>query len=125
MSLPSLVEMVRDVDLNRCSDRELNDLVFAAMKKDLPLACEYLHTLSHGNGTVAIEDPKSELGRQLIRVCGSDTMRPLAEARLCHGKHITFYNCCGVQVSERKPKKRAITLTQIRAQAGPIAYADC
>lgn len=125
MSLPSLLEATQGFDLDQLSEAELDDLVLNAMKKDLPLACEYLHKLSHSDGEVVTEDPHSPLGKQLVRVCASDTMRPLAEQHLCHGKRITFYNCCGIQVSEQRPKKRAITLTQIRAQAGPLAYADC
>lgn len=125
MSLPSLLHTTQGVDLDQLSEKELDDMVFAAMKTDLPLACDYLHQLSHRGNEPVFEDPNSELGKQLIRICASDSMRPLAEARLTHGKQITFFNCCGIQLGEKKPSKRAVTLTQIRAQAGPLAYADC
>lgn len=125
MSLPSLIAATAGKNLDSLSEQELDALILAGMQADLPLACTYLHRLAHGRGELATEDPKSELGKQLIRICASDVMRPLAEEHLCHGKQITFYNCCTVQVSEQKPARRAKTLTQIRAQTGPIARADC
>jgi len=125
MSLPSLLTATEGKNIEALTDKELDALILTGMKADLPLACKHLHALAHGKGELATTDPKSELGKQIIRICASDVMRPLAEEHLCHGKQITFYNCCTVQVSEKKPTRRAKTLIQIQAQTGPIARADC
>lgn len=127
MSLPSLDRMLAQagVDPRFLTEKKLEEFTLAAMKKDLPLACDFLHTLSHGDGTVSPQDPNSDLGKQLIRICAGDVLRELAERHICHGKTITFYNCCAPATGDHKPPRREMLLTQLQCQAGPVAYADC
>lgn len=128
MSLPSIFAIAteRHFDLNNLSEQDQEDLLVEAMRRDLPLAVAMLHTKSHDatekEGASWLQDPNSEIGKQLIRLHASDAMRPLASKYFCHGKQLTFVNCCGGIVGV--PPKN-IQLLQIQQQAGPIAYADC
>jgi hypothetical protein len=127
MSLPSLTRLTAEArcHLDQLSEEQLGRFMLGAIRSDLPLACEFLHKLSHGDGTISPQDPNSLLGKQLIRICGGDVLRSLAEEHLCHGKKITFYNCCGIAVREEKPTRLEMLRTQFACQVGPIAYADC
>jgi hypothetical protein len=125
MSLPSLARLAPARTVNKMSPDQLEEILLQAMREDLSLACDYLHKLSHGDGSIATERPKSALGQQLIRICASDAMRPIAEKRLCHGKRITFYNCCSVQVTDKKPALEQLMTGQIKTQNGVLASADC
>lgn len=131
MSLPSIPEVARELGLNLASltESEAERMLVEAMRRDVPLAVRYLHTLAHKaeNGPVEwTEDPGSSLGKQLIRVHASDALRPLAEEHFCHGQKLLFVNCCGGIVGGGKPPtKLELMKKQIAHQAGPTAYADC
>lgn len=128
MSLPSIpaIAAERSLDLNNLSAQAQEELLVEAMRRDLPLAVAMLHTTSHDateeKGANWLQDPNSEIGKQLIRLHASDALRPLASKHFCHGKQLTFVNCCGGVVGV---PPRNIQLLQIQQQAGPIAYADC
>ncbi|MBM3271674.1 hypothetical protein FJY94_00075 [Candidatus Kaiserbacteria bacterium] len=128
MSLPSLTAIAQErgiANIDMLTDDALEDLVAEAMRRDLPLAVEHLHRLSHGeDGAVSIEDPNSDLGRQLTRVCAGTILRGVASKRFCHGKEITFYNCCSPSLGPRPPR-RTMLLEQIKLQNGAMASADC
>ena len=99
--------------------------LLAAVKEDCSDAVEYMHRKAHEDGSEAgdwLEDPNSTIGKQLIRLHASDALRPLASKHFCHGKPLTFVNCCKGKVGE--PPEDLLEL-QIQTQAGPIAYADC
>lgn len=104
--------------------------LLAAIREDCPLAVEYLHRRAHeaadsGEPVFWVEDPNSPLGKQLIRVHASDAVRPLVERHVCHGLPLTFFNCCGGLVGEKKKDPEEIIEMQIQCQAGPLAFADC
>ena len=125
MSLPSLTTLLNATgkSSDNLTGEQMEAIFVEAMRRDLPLACDYLHKQSHLDGDPKAEDPKSELGRQLTRI-SFDVLRTLAEKHLCHGKPITFYNCCKIAFGERPPFEQMMR-TQIQCQAGPIAYSDC
>src|SRR5437899_3258073 len=124
MSLPSILKIAREkgYNLENLTPAQEEEVLVAAMRADLPLAVERLHQLAHeakaGSGTAELnQDPKSELGGQLIRICASDACRPLASKHFCHGLSLSFANCCVVRLGE--PPKN-LRLWQIQCQAGPI-----
>jgi hypothetical protein len=130
MSLPSIKAVAQEmsIDLEEAISFEQQEQVLVgAMKRDLSEAWRFLHDKSHeaekNSGSIRwTEDPKSKLGQQLIRIHASDALRPLASKHACHGKPLTFINCCSGVVG--KPPAEPM-LMQIRCQAGPIAYSDC
>lgn len=127
MSLPSIPAVAQEKGFNLAAllPGQSEGLLVEAMKRDLPLAVDLLHRKAHEDGDNAgdwLEDPNSAIGKQLIRLHASDALRPLASKHFCHGKPLTFLNCCNGKVG--KPPKDLLDL-QIKTQAGPIAYADC
>ncbi len=126
MSLPSIPQVAIDlkIDLSKARKSQRERVLVEAMRRDLPLAVKLLHQKSHKKGADAewLEDPNSEIGKQLIRLHASDALRPLAEKHFCHGKKLWFVNCCKGVVGT---KPRNLLRLQIETQMGPIAYADC
>lgn len=129
MSLPSIPAVVKELGINLTVINldEQEKLLVEAMRRDLPEAIELLHKKTHeadANGGSAdwLEDPNSHIGKQLIRLHASDALRPLASKHFCHGKELTFINCCKGVVGKRPDN---LLLLQVQCQVGPIAYADC
>lgn len=124
MSLPSIPAIAQEKGFNLAtlSADQREELLVEAMRRDLPLAIDLLHHKAHDEDGDWLEDPNSVIGKQLIRLHASDALRPLASKHFCHGKPLTFVNCCKGKVGE--PPKDLLEL-QIQTQAGPIAYADC
>lgn len=129
MSLPSLATVAAEMklDLSSLTPEQQEGLLVATMKRDLPLACQYLHQHAHradelGGSSPWLENPRSDLGKQLIRVHASDALRPLASKHICHGKQLTFVNCCGGVVGT--PPENVLIM-QIEQQSGKVARPDC
>lgn len=116
MSLPSITQ-VKTADM---SEEQLEDLLYAAIQKDLPLAFEWFKNLSLG--VHQKEDPKTALAAQIKRVV-ADGMRHVLEKKLFGGKRIVFANCCDVIVDP--PKGFSTVLFQFQTQNGVLNYADC
>ena len=133
MSLPSLVSIIAErgiTDITTVSDVEREEVVVEAMRRDLPLAVEYLHNMTHasqhaGGHVRGVEDPNSPLGKQLTRICAGTVLREFAQKHFCHGQEISFINCCGPVVGPERPPLRELVILQIAMQDGTIAYADC
>ena len=133
MSFPSVAAIAaeRGLSLEALSAQDAESVLIAAVRRDCPEAVSYLHDRAHeaekqGDAVLWSEDPNSKLGKQLIRIHASDAVRPLVEKHVCHGKQLTFVNCCSGTVGAPKPKdEKELILLQIKTQAGPIAYADC
>jgi hypothetical protein len=127
MSLPSIpaIALEMGVNLTCPTPAEQEAILVEAMRRDLPLAIELLHRKSCGEaheGGEWLEDPNSVIGKQLIRLHASDALRPLVSKHFCHGKQLSFVNCCKGKVGD--PPENLLLL-QIETQAGPVAYADC
>ncbi len=130
MSLPSLVAIAqkKGIDLTgELTHDEQEMLLVEAMQQDLPDAVQLLHQKAHEadtNGGRAdwLENPNSNIGKQLIRLHASDALRPLASKHFCRGKQLTFINCCSGVVGTPPDN---LLLLQVQCQVGPIAYADC
>ena len=116
MSLPSIA----NVDTKNLSSEQLEELLFNAIKKDLPLAFEWFQNLSLGIHHK--EDPSTPLATQIKRVV-ADGMRHVLEKKLFGGKRIVFANCCDVIVDP--PEGFNPVLFQFETQNGRLNYADC
>lgn len=116
MSLPSIAT----VDTSKLSSEQLEDRLFEAIQKDLPLAFAWFKTLSLG--VHHKEDPTTPLAAQIKRVV-ADGMRHVLEMKLFDGKRIVFANCCDVIVDP--PKGFNPVLFQFETQNGELNYADC
>lgn len=131
MSLPSIAAVAaeKQIDLSNATAEEQEEVLVEAMRRDLSLAVSFLHKKAHeaddNSGEISwVEDPKSELGKQLIRIHAGDALRMLASKHFCHSKSLSFTNCCGGIVGTT-PTKVEMFDRQIKSQVGPIAYADC
>jgi hypothetical protein len=130
MSLPSikLVAAEMGVDLNKSTTPEQQEeILVGAMKRDLRPALDFLHRKAHeaeknGGSADWQEDPKSEIGKQLTRIHAGTVLRHLVSKHFCHGRELTFFNCCSGTVGTAPNEQM---LRQIQCQAGPIAYSDC
>lgn len=136
MSLPSTPAIMQEMgiaNIRQASATDRRKVLVSAIKRDLPLACDYLHKMAHeliNTKTASIfrvEDPNSPLGKQLIRIAASTPMRRIAEETLLHGMRFSFVNCCNVRLSEvpEPEEEEELELLQIEAQNGVLAHADC
>jgi hypothetical protein len=116
VSLPSIAT----VDTAGMSAEQLEDLLYAAIKNDLPLAFAWFSGLSLG--VHHKEDPATPLAAQIKRVV-ADGMRHVLEKKLFGGKRIVFANCCDVIVGP--PDGFSSVLFQFETQNGRLNYADC
>ncbi len=131
MSLPSIVAIAQEkgIDLSTINPAQQEELLVEAMRRDLAGAVAFLHSKAHeadknGGSADWLENPNSQIGKQLIRLHASDALRPLASKYFCHGKELTFINCCGGKVGPKPTLAECLDL-QVKMQAGPIAYSDC
>ena len=116
MSLPSIAT----INTTRMSAEQLEDALYGAIQKDLPLAFTWFKNLSLG--VHHKEDPATPLAAQIKRVV-ADGMRHVLEKKLFNGKRIVFANCCDVIVGP--PKGFNAVLFQFETQNGKLNYADC
>ncbi len=116
MSLPSIAH----IDATKMSPQQLEDTLYVAIQRDLPLAFAWFKNLSLG--VHHKEDPATPLAAQIKRVV-ADGMRHVLEKKLFDGKRIVFANCCDVIVDP--PKGFNPVLFQFETQNGKLNYADC
>lgn len=131
MSLPSIRIVAEElgVDLARANPEQQEAILVDSMRRDLPLAWDYMHRKAHearesGTAVLWAEAPKSPLGQQLIRI-HTDALRPLMERHCMHGLQSTFVNCCGGKAGGTKPTLQEILALQISMQDGTVAAPDC
>lgn len=130
MTLPSLKGMIdaRGGDAYKLRPTERDEILTAAMRTDFGEALTMLHEAAHAadhhpDGRAVIEqDPNSDIGKKLTRICAGTPLRDIAERKFCHGKQITFINCCKVIVGT---PPEDLVLEQILNQDGTFASADC
>lgn len=116
MSLPSIAT----INTTGMSAEQLEDTLYGAIQKDLPLAFNWFKNLSLG--VHHKEDPSTPLAAQIKRVV-ADGMRHVMEKKLFEGKRIVFANCCDVIIDP--PKEFNAVLFQFETQNGKLNYADC
>lgn len=124
MSYPS----IKSVDLELLDETAQEDALWNAFHADLPLGMQELEKDAEevkktGERKLTSYDPNSPLGKQLIRLLGTDIARGIIEKRM--GIALGMYNCCGKVVA---PQRAALHMTmreQIMLQNGKLASADC
>ena len=124
MSYPS----IKTVDPKVLTEEERTSALLAAFHKDLPLGMEVLETdvrelKKTGMRKLVPEDPNSPLGKQIIRLLGTDVARGILEVHF--GVAFGLYNCCGRVVARNREELRMTTTEQIQLQNGVLASADC
>jgi hypothetical protein len=124
MSYPS----IKSIDPTLLTEHEREAALLAAFRVDLPLGtaaieadvCEVKQT---GVRKLIPEDPNSPLGKQIIRLLGTDVARGILERH--HGVAFGLYNCCGRVVAINAEALAMTTTEQIHLQNGTLASADC
>ena len=88
MSYPSIKQVLADAEFSfeNSSEEELNEMLFSAFQKDLPEGVSYLQEMaeevkSGEDRMLKIEDPNSKLGKQLIRLVGTNVARGIMEKK--------------------------------------------
>ncbi|MBL8159727.1 hypothetical protein JNJ66_04680 [Candidatus Saccharibacteria bacterium] len=134
MSYSSVAAIVAERGLALTADNEtaLTEAVHDAIVADLPdgaaaliaqidafLAGEAAVTAGGQSYLEADHDPKSELGKQLMRICGTDVAREAFQRQ--YGVVINFLNCCIVLVSRQGLPPSWLAIRQVGSQATP----DC
>ena len=136
MSYPSITSVLeeRRVDLNTATQAQLEGALLEAFRRDLPDGMSYLKMMAAkvkqtGQRLLQPEDPNSPLGKQLIRLLGTDVARGIVGREFDSEFGIEFgiglYNCCGVVMA---PTREALAMNmreQIMLQNGVLASADC
>jgi len=130
MSYPSITAVLKErhVDLDTASYTELEGVLLEAFRRNLPIGISYLQQVAArvkqaGRRVLEPEDPNSSLGKQLIRLLGTDVARGIVEREF--GVAFGLYNCCGVVAA---PTREALVMNmreQILLQNGVLASADC
>ena len=124
MSYPS----IKDVDVTGLSVEEQKEVLWNAFEKDLPLGMQFLAGEAEkirdtGERSLVVNDPGSPLGKELIRLLGTDIARSICEEKL--GVAFGFYNCCASVAARTKTELRLSYLEQIQLQNGVVSSALC
>lgn len=97
---------------------------FLATNNDLPASClekfeQGMERLSSFMEEMLIVPPLSDLGQQLIALCGTLNLRPRAEEVL--GRPLAIYNCCSVPPPPKPSKEDGETTGGGAGDEQPIA----
>lgn len=130
MSYPSVKKVLANEGINpvTASDEQLQSALWQTFKHDLPLGVEFLTNIAQqvkesGKRILDIQDPNSSVGKQLIRLVGTDVARQICQRNL--GVAFGIYNCCGIVSAPVKGELNMTMLEQINLQNGVLASADC
>lgn len=130
MSYPSINEIMkrRGINPETASETDLKGALWEAFETNLPLGVAYLRNVAAkvkegGKRILQPEDPNSPLGKQLIRLVGTDVARNICQAEL--GVSLALYNCCGVVGAPSEMDLAMTVQEQIALQDGTLATADC
>ena len=124
MSYPS----IKNVDPDMLTERERENALLAAFRCDLPLGMDAIESdarevKQNGVRKLVSEDPNSPLGKQIIRLLGTDVARGILERH--HGVAFGLFNCCSRVVAPNHGSLCMTTTEQIKLQNGTLASADC
>ena len=124
MSYPS----VKNVNPDTLTERERESVLFAAFREDLPLGMAVIESdvrevKQNGIRKLVPEDPNSPLGKQIIRLLGTDVARGILERH--YEVAFGLYNCCSRVVAVNHESLAMSTTEQIKLQNGAFASAHC
>ena len=124
MSYPS----IKTINPGTLTEREREKRLLQAFQTDLPLGMATLERdvrqiKNTGVRMMTPEDPNSPLGKQIIRLLGTDVARGILERHF----DVAFglYNCCARVVAPNREALCMTTTEQIELQNGTLASADC
>lgn len=130
MSYPSVKEVLTEKGINTdtASNEQLATALWDTFNRDLSLGVNHLVEIAKkvkGGGirVLDIQDPGSSLGKQLIRLIGTDIARAICSQKL--GVSFGIYNCCGVVSAPSESELNMTMHEQINLQNGVLATADC
>lgn len=108
--------------------QDLKEALWQTFQQDLPLATTYLENMACqtrklGQRQLKIENPNSDLGKQIIRLIGTDIARQIVEGKL--GVAFGLYNCCSPVCALTRKELNLSLVEQISLQNGELASADC
>jgi hypothetical protein len=123
MSYPSIKEIVnqRGLDLQSAHEEQLKPVLLEAFRVDLKQGMNFLEKFAAeakatGKRLLHIESPNSPLGKQLIRLLGTDISRKLVAENL--NVAFGFYNCCNVVCAAEEAALHLSLREQIELQNG-------
>jgi len=124
MSYPS----IKNVDPAKLTEAEREGALLVAFQTDLPLGMAAIESdvrevKRTGARKLVLEDPNSPLGKQIIRLLGTDVARGILERH--HGVAFGLFNCCGRVIALNRESLAMTTTEQIKLQNGTLASADC
>lgn len=130
MSYPSITPILEKshLHLDSATDEQLQNALWQAFETDLSLGMEYLkkfaeNVKNHSSSVLEILEPNSDLGKQILRLLGTDIARKIVEQKL--GIYFGLYNCCVVKGALKKEDLDMTYKEQIQLQNGELAHADC
>lgn len=131
MSYPSIKDVLaaRNIVLEDADDETLANAIYEALRRDLSNGVDYLTGMVKNLAGIKekrilrVLDPNSPLGKQIIRLVGSDIARNILEQKLCVS--FALYNCCAPVAAYRREDLAISYREQIELQNGFLASADC
>lgn len=121
MFYPSIFSIIREKEINleAASPRVLENALWRAFLRDMPLATAYLEKLATEVKQTRVRivrqvAPESALGQQLTRLLSPDVARSVCEQRL--DVAIGFYSACIPVVAPSREELEMNPLEQIRLQ---------
>lgn len=124
MSYPS----IKNFNAQGVSVQDQKEALWNAFHQDLPLGVVFLkdeaeRVKNTGERILTSNDPNSPLGKQIIRLLGTDIARSILEEKL--GVAFGFYNCCTSVTGPTRTQLNMSYEEQIQLQNGILASADC
>ncbi len=130
MSYPSVKKVLEASGINTetATAAELRTVLWETFKRDLAEGVNHLTGLAQrvkegGERLLDIQDPNSQLGKQLIRLVGTDIARGICQQQL--GVAFGIYNCCSIVAASEQSGLNMTMQEQIKLQNGVLASADC
>ncbi|MFQ5629542.1 MAG: hypothetical protein ACE5I1_12335 [bacterium] len=122
MSPSSILHIINEKEINieAASSTILKNALWRAFNQDLSQGVAYLAEMARsvkqsGKRIVKVENPETQIGRQLGRLLGTDVAREICEQRfeIAFG----FYNACAPVAAPTKDDLQMNPLEQIKIQA--------
>lgn len=130
MSYPSIGRIADDkgVDLQSADQPQIDSVFLEAFREDLDKGFTYLENLvsevrEKSGRILKVEDPNSELGKQLIRLLGTDVARDILSRHF--EVEFGLYNCCAPVCAPSADLLNMSPDEQLKLQNGALASADC
>lgn len=112
MSLLSVKQVVESFGLTvseTMSQEDLENILVEMMRRDFGPATKFLHQKSHecegGELVEWSQDPNSDMGKMLIILFSSETLKEIISKHFCHEQELSFTPPCSGTVGCSSPNK--------------------